>query len=140
MIRLLLECNITAVNYLLRGLSYSNREDRLLKRNIKKDVVIVRSMVIAEIIGRSLSKIPEIINTLSNGLLWMADQSVHFSAQQKWLQSSYQFSSSWGATITSLFFLFSILILYKLIKKRLWAGGIPFLVLGLGLKFFGTVG
>ena len=84
--------------------------------------------------------IPEMFNTLSNGLLWIADQSVHFFAQQKWLQASYQFNSSWGASITSLSFLFSILILYKLIKKKLWAGGIPFLLLGLGLKVFGTVG
>ena len=93
---------------------------------------------IASLIG--IPWIPEMFNTLSNGLLWIADQSVHFFAQQKWLQASYQFNSSWGASITSLSFLFSILILYKLIKKKLWAGGIPFLVLGLGLKVFGTVG
>ena len=88
----------------------------------------------------NLPWIPEMVNTLSNALLWIADQSVHLFAQQKWLQSSYQFSSSWGAMIISLSFLFSIFMLYELIKKRLWAVGIPFLVLGLGLKFFGTVG
>ena len=88
----------------------------------------------------SIPWIPEISNTLSNGLLWVADHSVYLFAQQKWLQTSYQFSSSWGATVTSLSFLFSIFLLHPLIKKPLWAGGIPFLVLGSGLKIFGTVG